>query len=159
MPLALEVRDLWKTYVIGIRGCSARVAVLCGVELQIARGERVGLLGRPASGKTTLLHCLAGLRRPDSGIVRLHDGGPESLVLLDEGQPVGTPRHRAAAATLIVGRDLERLRDGVDRVLLLREGRIVPLDPPADTAPAPQVRRVAEPRLARGGAWRDPLTV
>lgn len=144
MPLALEVHGLWKAYVIGVRGCSARVSVLCGVDLQIAGGERVGLIGRPASGKTTLLHCLAGLRRPDAGVIRLHDG-PGSLVLLDEEQAIGTWRPRSAAATLIVGRELGPLRDRVDRVLLLRDGRVAPLDPPADAMSAPlAARRVAE---------------
>jgi ABC-type sulfate/molybdate transport systems ATPase subunit len=147
MSLALEVHDLWKTYLVGIRGCSARVSVLCGVELQVTRGERVGILGRPASGKTTLLHCLAGLRRPDAGRIRLHDGGSEGLALFDEGRPVGTPVRHAAAATLIVGRELAALRECVDRIVVLRDGRIVPLEPLA-VAPA-VARRVAEPGLAQ----------
>lgn len=147
MPLALEVHDLWKTYLIGIRGCSARVTVLCGVDLQIAPGECVGILGRPGSGKTTLLHCIAGLRRPDAGLVRVHDGGPDSIVLLDDGRVVGTPCRRPPAATLIVGRELHLLREHADRVLLLRAGRLVPLEPPASAAPA--ARRVAEPPAPR----------
>jgi ABC-type sulfate/molybdate transport systems ATPase subunit len=150
MPLALEVHDLWKSYLVGIRGCSARVSVLCGLDLQVARGERVGILGRPASGKTTLLHCLAGLRRPDTGRIRLHDGGPEGLALFDEGRPLGTSVRHAATATLIVGRELASLRDCVDRVVVLRDGRIVPLDPPA--AAVAVARRVAEPGLAQEGA-------
>jgi ABC-type glutathione transport system ATPase component len=147
MSLALDVHDLWKTYVIGIRGCSARVTVLCGVDLQIAPGERVGILGRPGSGKTTLLHCIAGLRRPDAGLVRLHDGGPDSIALLDDGRVVGAPGRRPPAATLIVGRELHMLREQADRVLLLRAGRIVPLEPPATAAPV--ARRVAEPPVPR----------
>jgi ABC-type sulfate/molybdate transport systems ATPase subunit len=156
MSLALEVHDLWKSYLVGIRGCSARVSVLCGVNLQVDRGERVGILGRPASGKTTLLHCLAGLRRSDAGRIHLHDGGPEGLALFDEGRPVGTCIRHGAAATLIVGRELASLRECVDRVVVLRDGRIVPLDPPA--AAVAVARRVAEPGFGAGG--RDaPLTV
>jgi ABC-type transporter Mla maintaining outer membrane lipid asymmetry ATPase subunit MlaF len=141
MPLALEVHDLWKTYLVGILGCSARVSVLCGVDLQVACGERVGILGRPASGKTTLLHCLAGLRRPDAGRIHLH-AGSAGLALFDEGRPVGAPVRRAAA-TLIVGRELASLRECVDRVVVLCDGRIAPLDPPG------VARRVAEPALRR----------
>jgi ABC-type sulfate/molybdate transport systems ATPase subunit len=123
------------------------VTVLCGIDLQVGRGERVGIAGRPGSGKTTLLHCIAGLRRTDAGLVRLHDGGPESILLLDEGRPVGVPCRRPGAATLIVGRDVATLRESADRVLLLRAGRLLPLDPPA--AVPPVVRRVAEPSRPR----------
>src|SRR3954471_21444941 len=107
MPIALDVRNLWKTYLVGILGCSARVSVLCGVDLQVACGERVGILGRPASGKTTLLHCLAGLRRPDAGHIQLHDP-TAGLALFDEDRPVGAPPRRAAA-TIVVGRELDSL--------------------------------------------------
>jgi ABC-type sulfate/molybdate transport systems ATPase subunit len=146
---ALEVHDLWKTYLVGIRGCSARVSVLCGVDLRVAHGERVGILGRPASGKTTLLHCLAGLRRPDAGRIHVHDGDPNSLLLVDEGKHVGSgaPQRGASAATLIVGGELAPLREWVDRVVVVRGGRIVPLDPPATALVA--VRRVAEHAAAR----------
>ena len=147
MSVVLEVHDLWKTYLVGIHGCSARVSVLCGVDLQVARGERVGILGRAASGKTTLLHCLAGLRRPDKGVIRLHDDGADSLALLDEGQPVGAPARAGAAATLIAGRELASLRECVDRVVVLRDGRIQPLDPPAIALK--MRRRVAEPSAAQ----------
>lgn len=46
---------------------------LDGVELEIATGERVVLVGQNGSGKTTLVRHLNGLLRPTSGRV-LHDG-------------------------------------------------------------------------------------
>jgi ABC-type cobalamin/Fe3+-siderophores transport system ATPase subunit len=145
VSIALEVHELWKGYVVGVRGCSAIVSVLRGVNLQIASGERVGIAGSAGSGKTTLLHCIAGLRRADSGLVRLPDRAGETLVLLDEGMMERTPPHRPpAAATLIFARDPARIREHVDRLLVLRSGRLVPLDPFASARPAP--RRVAERR-------------
>jgi putative ABC transport system ATP-binding protein len=63
----LSVRDLTKTY----RSAGEQVAVLRGVNLDIAAGERVALTGESGSGKSTLLHLIAGLDRPDSGAIEL----------------------------------------------------------------------------------------
>ncbi|WP_309072104.1 ABC transporter ATP-binding protein [Arthrobacter sp.] len=49
---------------------------LTGVSLQINAGESVGLLGPNGAGKSTLIGLLSGLRRPDSGSVRLFGGDP-----------------------------------------------------------------------------------
>src|SRR5262245_66292925 len=43
---------------------------LDGLDLDIARGEFVAIVGRSGSGKTTLLNLLAGIDRPTSGTVR-----------------------------------------------------------------------------------------
>src|SRR6201997_3527968 len=43
--------------------------VLDGVELALAEGQIVGLLGRTGSGKSTLLRLIAGLARPSSGTI------------------------------------------------------------------------------------------
>lgn len=47
---------------------------LDGIDLHIAAGERVAVIGQNGSGKTTLVRHLNGLLRPSSGRV-LHDGG------------------------------------------------------------------------------------
>ncbi len=48
------------------------VPLLRDVDLSVASGEMVGLIGPNGSGKTTLLRVLAKLRRPDGGAVRLN---------------------------------------------------------------------------------------
>jgi len=50
---------------------SAKPRVLNGLDLQISRGERVGLIGANGSGKTTLFHLIMGLLPPTDGEIVL----------------------------------------------------------------------------------------
>jgi putative ABC transport system ATP-binding protein len=61
--IVLSVRNLTKAY----SAAGEQVAVLRGVNLTVAAGERVALTGESGSGKSTLLHLIAGLDRPDGG--------------------------------------------------------------------------------------------
>ena len=70
MPIALDARGLSKSYRAGAGSCAATAVVLRGVDLIVHAGEAVGVLGGRAAGKSTLLRCLAGLLRPDAGVVR-----------------------------------------------------------------------------------------
>jgi putative ABC transport system ATP-binding protein len=65
----LSVRNLTKTY----RSAGEEIAVLRGVNLDVAAGERVALTGESGSGKSTLLHLIAGLDSADEGEIRLND--------------------------------------------------------------------------------------
>jgi putative ABC transport system ATP-binding protein len=62
---------------------AARVHILKGVDLHIASGEAVGLVGPSGSGKSTLLMVMAGLERPDTGTVRV---AGRDLGALDEDE-------------------------------------------------------------------------
>ena len=50
--------------------------VLRGVDLAVPRGSVVGLLGKNAAGKTTLIKCLLGLLRIDAGTMRVFNEDP-----------------------------------------------------------------------------------
>ncbi|MEQ9572473.1 MAG: ATP-binding cassette domain-containing protein, partial [Nitratireductor sp.] len=52
------------------RGASS-VHVLKGVDLEIAAGERAGIVGPSGSGKSTLLMVIAGLESVDAGAVTI----------------------------------------------------------------------------------------
>src|SRR5205809_2025477 len=60
---------------------AARVHILKDIDLNIGRGEAIGMVGPSGSGKSTLLMVMAGLERPDTGSVTVAD---TALGALDE---------------------------------------------------------------------------
>ena len=63
----IHLRDVQKSYSRGEQSVLA-----CAVDrLDIEAGEQVALIGRSGTGKTTLLHILAGIPRPDCGEVEI----------------------------------------------------------------------------------------
>jgi lipoprotein-releasing system ATP-binding protein len=68
----LEARGLTKSY----RGEDGSILhILEGLDLEVARGEMVAVIGASGAGKSTLLHMLGALDRPTAGEVLL-DGEP-----------------------------------------------------------------------------------
>ncbi len=65
----VELTQITKTY----NGNTAPVQALRGVELAIAEGEFVALMGPSGSGKSTLLSILGAMNPPSSGTVRVDD--------------------------------------------------------------------------------------
>ena len=68
MPEPLvEIRNLAKSYTRG----GQVVPVLSDITLDIHSGDFTALMGPSGSGKTTLLNLIAGIDKPDSGILRV----------------------------------------------------------------------------------------
>ena len=60
----IRVKDLHKSFGDQI--------VLNGIDLEVAQGETLAILGRSGTGKSVLLKLIIGLQKPDSGSVRIH---------------------------------------------------------------------------------------
>ena len=71
-PEVVAVKDVRLTYHIGgFFGGTRSLEVLKGIDLTVAKGETVGLVGESGCGKSTLARVIAGLTPPTSGSVRL----------------------------------------------------------------------------------------
>jgi putative ABC transport system ATP-binding protein len=76
MTVLLDVAGLAKRY--------GEAAIFQHVDLQVAAGEFVAILGESGVGKSTLLNCIAGLDTVDAGRVRI--GGTEITTLAEPQQ-------------------------------------------------------------------------
>src|SRR5688572_11244377 len=70
MPGArVDIRNVWKSFELGGRV----IEVLRGVDLSLAPGQMVAVVGSSGAGKSTLLHVLGALDRPTRGSIA-YDG-------------------------------------------------------------------------------------
>ena len=68
--------------ILRLSGVSKRFGshqALKGVDLSVARGEIVGVIGRSGAGKSTLIRCINGLEQPDEGQVEVEGRSIEQL--------------------------------------------------------------------------------
>ena len=79
MSLLIRTRDLRKEFQLG----EQTIAAVDGIDLDIAAGEIVSIIGPSGSGKSTLLGLIGGLDTPTSGSIRI--GGIE-ISGMSEGQ-------------------------------------------------------------------------
>jgi putative ABC transport system ATP-binding protein len=76
----IEIRDLRKVYQVG----KVDVPALRGVDLNVAPGEFLSVVGPSGSGKSTLFHIIGGLTPPTSGYVKVD--GHDLAALSDAGR-------------------------------------------------------------------------
>jgi peptide/nickel transport system ATP-binding protein len=77
--LSVEVINIYqltltyRRYFLGIFPLGQKFEALSGVTLKLNKGETLGIVGASGSGKTSLAHCLCGLKNPQSGSIKLND--------------------------------------------------------------------------------------
>jgi putative ABC transport system ATP-binding protein len=75
----IRIRALEKAY----RRGEQEIPVLQGIDLDVARGEFVALMGPSGSGKSTLLNLIAGIDKPTAGTIEI---GGVDIATLSEGE-------------------------------------------------------------------------
>ena len=88
MPF-VTVQQLNKVYLVG----SQRIHVLRDLDLEVAAGEMVAVVGASGVGKSTLLHLIGGLDRSDSGMIHVANADlntlPDESLVAFRNQHVG----------------------------------------------------------------------
>ncbi|HEX6810190.1 MAG TPA: ABC transporter ATP-binding protein [Planctomycetota bacterium] len=142
----IRLHDVSKTW----HSPAGAFTALRSVDLEVARGEFVAIVGRSGSGKSTLLGLIAGLDRPSSGTVTVQGTSPHTL---------GEARLAAwrAATVGVVFQSFQLLP-----TLTVAENVMLPMDL-LGTRPSRQRRAHALELLARVGiaeqAHKLPLTL
>ena len=64
----------------GLRKCYGDTIAVDGISFDVQPGEIFGIIGPNGAGKTTTVECLEGLRKPDSGMVRVLGVDPQKEI-------------------------------------------------------------------------------
>jgi lipopolysaccharide transport system ATP-binding protein len=103
-----------------------RISVLRDVDLQVRRGESVGLIGANGAGKSTLLKLITGVLTPTSGSVSVH-GEIGALLELGAGfHPEYSGRDNIAMAATLHGLTGAQLREHLPEIIAFADiGRYI----------------------------------
>lgn len=106
MSELLLATDIVKTYT---SACGMERTVLKGIDLLVREGEIVAVMGESGSGKSTLLRIIAGLMRPDGGIVRYdgmkHTSPHPSVQMVFQDAGASFNRYRTIGDSIAEGAD------------------------------------------------------
>jgi lipopolysaccharide transport system ATP-binding protein len=128
--LAIEARGLAKTYQVyahpsdrlkqmlwrGRRHFYREFCAVRGVDLDVARGETVGIVGRNGSGKSTLLRMICGTLEPTAGTLRVHGRVAPILTLGAGFNPEFTGRENVLLNAAIIGLSDATARERMDAI-------------------------------------------
>ena len=128
----VELEGVWKRYVLGQRRGAAHVLLdalgvrrsktaeawaLREVDLELKRGESLGIIGRNGAGKTTTLRLIAGITRPSKGTART-SGRVASLLNVGAGfHPELSGRENVLLNGVILGLTRAEVRQRYDAIV------------------------------------------
>ena len=112
---ALRLRGVGKTFGSGV----AAVTALRDIDLEVAPGEFVCLLGASGCGKSTLLNLVASLDAPSSGEVEVGTGRPSFMFQEAALLPWLTARRNVELALQLAGQGRRERRERADELLAL----------------------------------------
>ena len=118
-PIASTPRERFQTLVALLSGrCPPRhFNALDDINLEVRRGESLGLVGVNGAGKSTLLKAIAGVVKPSAGSIHVH-GRISALLELGAGfHPQYTGRQNVHLATALLGLSERETRDKMDSIL------------------------------------------
>jgi multiple sugar transport system ATP-binding protein len=151
---SVELRDARKAYPNGVEA-------LRGVDLGIADGELMVLVGSSGCGKTTALRAVAGLERLSSGAVLIDDVDVGAMAAADRDvamvfQSYGLYPHMSVARNVAFGLRARRVPRDEQRERVLRIAKALDIEPLLDRRPR-ELSGGQRQRVAMGRALvRDP---
>jgi lipopolysaccharide transport system ATP-binding protein len=90
---------------------------LHGINLKIAAGDRIGLIGHNGAGKTTLLRVLSGIYHPSAGRITIR-GEVTSLINISLGiDPESTGRENILLRSAMMGLNPAQALEGMDEII------------------------------------------
>jgi capsular polysaccharide transport system ATP-binding protein len=122
--MGLDLIDVHKSYPIH----AGRKQVLRGVSAQFRKGERVGILGRNGTGKSTLVRILAGVEAPTRGVVRRSMSVSWPIGMAAGFHPAMTGRDNCRFIARIYGRPAQETVEFVEDFAELGEYMRMPVN-------------------------------
>jgi sulfonate transport system ATP-binding protein len=110
---ALALKELYKEYRLPDR----RVAALAGVDLAVAKGSLVTIVGRSGCGKTTLLRIIGGLEKQSAGEVAFDPPGVRIAMVFQEPRLMPWLTVEQNMALVMRGRPPDEIKQTVGRYL------------------------------------------
>lgn len=134
MSVAISARGVGKRYVkleeapvlggwlLGLaRDRESDLWAIRGIDLEVMRGETLGLIGRNGSGKTTLLRLLAGISQPTEGVIRVA-GRVAPLISVGVGfRPEMTGRENVILNGMLLGQPRDEMERRLDEIVEFAE--------------------------------------